>query len=654
MTMVGLPLAGLIAILGVGLFSFIRIQDISTELSRVEEYLAALINADRDAYQAYLNELQAAATIDAAELQAIDRESTENLDQVLQRVDSTKAGHDQEMARVYQDFLGEYNIWRANSRDIIGLSSSSAEEIRAARTAARNAASSFEVTRAIIDQLGQLVDTALQNQGISLQRRLALESAQSLVLNADRDIYQALVTQLQAVDAQTRADLEALHQENTENLDQTRDRIDQAAAIIGQGGASLVAEFTLDFANYRRENNRFFEEMLLSIDDIARRSQISAQNTSTFEGMREDIDGLVQLEENRAVELRNNLATLIRGSVVTYIIITLVILGVSVLTAVLIALGLIRTITAGKNAMDELAQGNLDLEVHSTQQDEIGDLARAMDGTAARLRDIVSGIQNTAAQLSSGSNQISSAAQGLSEGATEQAATTEEISSSMEQMMASIDQNSQNAQTAEVITTTVERNAEESNKSVQQTVQAMKEISERVGIIGEIARQTNLLALNAAIEAARAGEYGKGFAVVSSEIRKLAERSGKAAEEIGDLTGQSVRSAEDTGGKLIALVEEIRKSADLVREISAASREQSSGTDQITRALSDLDTVAQSTSSSSEELASASEELAAQAISLSEMISFFHTEAQTGKTTPGLLADHRLNSGGSDDSGDSE
>ncbi len=271
--------------------------------------------------------------------------------------------------------------------------------------------------------------------------------------------------------------------------------------------------------------------------------------------------------------------------------------------------------------MERTAAGQLssDAGEGGTDQGAFGALGRM----TAKLSEIVADVQEAAGQVASGAQQISSSAQSLSAGATEQAAAAEEVSSSMEQMSASIRQNTDNARQTESIARTAAEEARRGGEAVVQTVQAMKDIAARVGIIEEIARQTNLLALNAAIEAARAGEAGKGFSVVASEVRKLAERSQTAAGEIGELSLTSVDIAEQAGTLIGSVVPAIRKTAELVQEIAAASVEQDAGTAQINQALTQLDSVVQKNASNSEELASMSEEMASQAAQLSNTIGYF-------------------------------
>ena len=236
------------------------------------------------------------------------------------------------------------------------------------------------------------------------------------------------------------------------------------------------------------------------------------------------------------------------------------------------------------------------------------------------LRKVVAEVQSASGQVTAGSTQLSSSAQEMSAGAEEQASSLEEVSSSMEEMASNIRQNADNAQETERIAQKAAIDAREGGKSVDETVGAMRDIAKRISIIEEIARQTNLLALNAAIEAARAGEHGKGFAVVASEVRKLAERSQKAAAEISDLSESSVQVAEKAGELLQRIVPDIQRTAQLVQEITAASREQDSGAEQINQAIQQLDQVVQQNSSASSEVAATSEQLSSQAAMLEEAI----------------------------------
>ena len=242
--------------------------------------------------------------------------------------------------------------------------------------------------------------------------------------------------------------------------------------------------------------------------------------------------------------------------------------------------------------------------------------------------------------MTSGSQELSSSAEQLSQGATEQASSAEEASASMEEMAANVKQNADNASQTESIARKSAEDAERSGAAVGRAVDAMQTIARKITIVQEIARQTDLLALNAAVEAARAGEHGRGFAVVASEVRKLAERSQQAAAEIGTLSTDTVEAAQEAGAMLGRLVPDIKRTAALVEEITAACREQDLGSAQVNQAIQQLDKVTQQNASASEQVSSTSEELSAQAGRLQQTIEFFRIDGRGG-VSPGL-ADHEI------------
>jgi methyl-accepting chemotaxis protein len=276
---------------------------------------------------------------------------------------------------------------------------------------------------------------------------------------------------------------------------------------------------------------------------------------------------------------------------------------------------------------EKVAGGDLTVDVKLlSDRDTLG---HALDRMMKNLRSTVNDVKESANNVASGSEAMSSTAQQMSQGATEQAASAEEASSSMEEMSANIKQNAENAQQTEKIAVQAAEDAVKGGEAVAKTVDAMKQIAEKISIIEEISRQTNMLALNAAIEAARAGEHGKGFAVVADAVRKLAERSQGAAAEISKLSSSSVKIAEDAGEMLNKIVPDIRKNAELVQEINAASNEQNTGAGQINQALQQLDQVIQQNAASSEEMSATAEELAAQAKQLKDAIAFFKVDGRS-------------------------
>jgi methyl-accepting chemotaxis protein len=332
----------------------------------------------------------------------------------------------------------------------------------------------------------------------------------------------------------------------------------------------------------------------------------------------------LSIQEREAVSSVSNLIKVI-------LVIFFLAVILSIFVTIAIARSIVRPVNAIVQGLDLLARGDLSLRGFDfdmmrktvARADELGDAGHSLDALLGSLNKVVGEIRTASSEVSSGSAQLSDTAQGLSQGANEQAASIEELSSSIEELTSTIRQNADNTIQADSLSKRVAVNAEESGKAVTDTVERMKEIANKISIIEEISRQTNLLALNAAIEAARAGESGKGFAVVATEVRKLAERSSQAAGEISELSKKSVAIASAAGKRLDELVPDIRKTADLIQEITAASREQATGAEQIATGVSQMDSVVQQNASSSEELAATAEELSGQALGLSRTIEFF-------------------------------
>jgi methyl-accepting chemotaxis protein len=507
----------------------------------------------------------------------------------------------------------------------------------------------------------------------SVETKVAHVSAESLpfTLLAERMAYNVIQVQQFLTDA---------------SATKTREPIEESAANREEFLAGLESFREM----YRREHDQQSLDMLTDLEDffneffqtgLAMTDAYIEQGTAAGNRIMVDFDAAA-IEAKRRVDLflqqqideikAGNTAIMTASQRVKKLQVVLGVLAlvIGMLITWIITRSIVRPLAESVRVAGDLAVGKLDMRIDASRKDEMGMLLRAMQEMVAsnqqvaaaageiaagnlrvtvtprcaedvlslalqkmleRLTDVIGNVKMAAANVSSGSQALSAASEEMSQGATEQASSAEEASASIEEMNANIRQNADNAQQTEGIAVKTARDAEEGGKAVADTLAAMKEIAAKIMIIEEISRQTNLLALNAAIEAARAGEHGKGFAVVAAEVRKLAERSQLAAGEISTLSVSSVGVAEKAGGLLQEIVPNIRKTAELIQEISAAGKEQDSGADQIGKSIQQLDMIIQQNASSSEEMASTAEQLSTQSEALEAIISFFKVDLDASR-----------------------
>lgn len=489
------------------------------------------------------------------------------------------------------------------------------------------------------------------------------EESLPFTLLADRMVVNALQVQQFATDASATKDIAVLgeakshYQEFNDGLDKFRDmfreendttalrEIDQLSAAMDEM-YDTAERMTNAYINEGQEaGNAVMEDF--DADAVKLTGMVAALRDLQVAEINGQVSNIMQASSQvKTLQLIIGVAALIIGVLVTIFITRSIVrpLNVAVDTARALAVGdltmkidqvskdetgqlleamqeMIESSKEVAAVVGQVAEGNLQVQIRERSDKDV--LIQSLGNMVNKLKDVINNVKLSIENVASGAQAMSASSEEMSQGASEQAAAAEEASSSIEQMTANIRQNADNAMETEKIAIQASGDAREGGDAVNETVGAMKEIAGKIMIIEEISRQTNLLALNAAIEAARAGEHGKGFAVVAAEVRKLAERSQKAAGEINELSTNSVEVAEKAGTVLNSLVPNIQKTAELVQEISASSREQDAGADQISKSIQQLDAVIQQNASASEEMASTSEELSGQSEQLAEMISFF-------------------------------
>lgn len=460
-----------------------------------------------------------------------------------------------------------------------------------------------------------------------------------------RDNIRAIDVALMSGDPQMIAEYRNIQQANTKIIDESWSKY--KALPAGPEEAALADDFHRKSEAYRSVRDVMVAKLDAGALDEARNLRMH-QLRPAIQALLSAADKLVEIQDrlgeqaNEANHAEYSQATMISWASI------LISGAIAAVLGMMLIRSMMNSLNTAVGTAERIASGKLGNRIEITTQDEFGRLLRAMQDMDSKLGDIVGSVRLGADSVGSAARQISSGNDDLSQRTQEQASALEETASSMEEMTATVKQNADNARQASQLATGARDQADRGGSIVGRAVGAMGEISasskriaDIIDVIDEIAFQTNLLALNAAVEAARAGEQGRGFAVVASEVRNLAQRSATAAKEIKDLINDSVAKVkagtelvDESGKSLHEIVASVKRVADIVAEISAASEEQASGIDQVNTAITQMDTTTQQNAALVEEAAAASKAMEQQAQVLVEKVSFFSSTGGVQAAAP--------------------
>lgn len=403
--------------------------------------------------------------------------------------------------------------------------------------------------------------------------------------------------------------------------------------VIRNDDVTVINNIENAAADYR-------SNLLILAENMKKQSEIFQQHRDLTNKLISNADELRDYLWDGSLDIANSFSGTRMRKIISYSVAMLIAIAIAVFASVYISRLITKSLQKGVDFAQSISKGDLTVRLDIDQKDEIGDLASNLQQMSEMMRQTIATVTTAADNMANASLELSSTSQNVSQGASEQASSAEEVSSAIEEMTASIQQTTDNAKITEKISTKVETDILDGKEKVDKIVMAIREISDKISIIGDIAFQTNILALNAAVEAARAGEQGRGFGVVAAEVGKLAERSKIAALEIDRLTSVGVNSAEDAGQIMNQIVPEIHRTTDLIREIVSAGIQQSTGADQINMAIQQLNQVTQQNAAVSEELATNAVELSTQAENLQRTVSFFKV-VKNGTTRISNTESHR-------------
>lgn len=639
--------------------AFLRFREINSRVNEITDVTAHKVlligQIKHDITAISRDQKNLIATVDDEKMVEIGRgidKTIKSINENMEKLETLSAGETLTLVRELKDILDEYYKIQDNIQRVASQNT----EIKAEEIADNESRNAFLKSLATLDLIASEVASKELVRTI-----IELKQAISQINSIERDM----------IIAKTDDDM-------NKHLGQAADAEKIVEQTMGELNLKLTGDAKAIFDKFESQYTSYYN-FHLQVRNLAKTNsggkaeEISVSQGERVDDQADEVIGKIYSIINVQLEKdQTDMDEMYDSVVVTMIIVILVAIVLGVLIASWLLKDVTSSLSIATNAIKKVAAGDFSADVKQDKKDEIGlmlfelqsmieklrssvdvakrvskgdltmdfsamknkggDLDEALEQMVNNLREIATTIFNGAENVSGASYQVASASQQMSQGAQEQASASEEVSSSMEQMVANIQQNTDNSRETEKIANKAAKDIQVSSNAVSDTVEAIKTIVERIAIIEEIASKTDLLALNAAVEAARAGEHGKGFAVVAAEVRKLAERSQKAAAEITEISSKTVKSAEESKQLLIDTLPDIKKTAELVQEIAAASVEQNTGADQVNGAIQQLSTVTQGNASAAEQMSSNAEELNTQAEELKAAVSYFKLDNRVRTT----------------------
>ena len=679
--------------------AFDNVNNTIPTIEKSLQSLALVLNADRDAYQAYVARVKAGSTNDPTVISEADASNIENIQQVLDRASKAAGNFSTETAEIFSEFKESFPKWKESSLQGFELIKKRSSTYTDLLQFSSDSQGQFNKMRPFIDDISKMLNKSIADNPTTRQ---AENIALDLVNNADRDAYQAQNYELLAMATTDNTAFTTYDKENAANIEQVSDRMEKASKNFNPSMLKKYTEFKKNFSQWKEASRNTLKKCAEIISINSKLTEIDRISVAEFAKTRDTLDrlgekaneisaGNVKLVQTEAVNFKHSvdeLKVMIERTITRAIIILAFVIIAIIVIVYLISRSLIKPIMSAIAGVEKIALGDLEVNF-KIGKDELGHMANSLnnmtnelnqkaaiaDKIANRnlnvevdilsdkdrlgkafatmvdhLNNVLNTINNDIVKVSAATSQVSAASLSLSQGATEQAAAIEEVKSSIIEISNQTSINAENATQANTVTHNVTQAAQTGQQRMNNMLKAMEQISlnseltqKVVKSIDDIAFQTNLLALNAAVEAARAGIHGKGFAVVAEEVRNLAARSAKAAAETADLIARSnkeivegVNICEHTAEALDEISVNVEKNSTLIEQISLASSHQAQALTQINNGLNQIEIVTHQNTASAEQTASASEHMATQASELKELFAMFELKGGKGNASKAL------------------